>query len=157
MKEDELILGVSNIPAMNELLYAEKGRGVFLNDEQINVTSVNKIADAMICHGGLDTFDEKGVLTNLCSLAVAAARTRSFGDCYMYHLLASGRVDAVIEAAISVWDIAALTLIVEEAGGKVTNLQGEPIGRDTNSILATNGFLHEQILTQFGQASDDAV
>ena len=157
MKADELILGVSNIPAMNELIYAEKGSGVFLNDEQINVTAVYQVAEAMICHGGMDAFDERGVLGNLCNLAVNAARTRSFGDCYMYHLLASGRVDAVIEAAISIWDIAALTVIVEEAGGSVTNLWGEPIDKNTNSILATNGFLHQQILTRFEKTLDDTV
>ena len=149
MKAEELILGVSNIPGMSELLYAEKGHGAFMNDERINVTEVSQIADAMICHGGMDTFGERGILENLCNLAINAARTRSFGDCYMYHLLASGRVDAVIEAAISIWDIAALTVIVKEAGGRVTDLQGEPIGVNTDSILATNGFLHQQILTRF--------
>ena len=155
-KADELILGVSNIPGMNELLYAEKGYGAFMNDEQINVTLVNQIADSMISHGGMDAFGDRGVLENLCDLAMEAARTRSFGDCYMYHLLASGRVDAVIEAAISIWDIAALTVIVEEAGGKVTNLQGDPIDKDTNSILATNGLLHQQILTRFEKTLDNA-
>ena len=157
MKADELILGVSNLPAMNELIYAEKGSGVFLNDEQINVTTVNQVAEAMICHGGMDSFGERGVLGGLCSLAMDAARTRSFGDCYMYHLLASGRVDAVIEAAISIWDIAALTVIVEEAGGRVTNLRGEPIDRDTDSILATNGFLHQLILSRFEKTLDNPV
>ena len=157
MKADELILGVSNIPAMNELLYAEKGCGVFLNDEQIHVSAVNEIFEAMISHGGMDAFGERGVLGNLCNLAMDAARTRSFGDCYMYHLLASGRVDAVIEAAISIWDIAALTVIVEEAGGKVTDLRGEPIDRNTDSILATNGLLHQQILAPFEKSLDDAV
>ena len=149
MKADELILGVSNMSAMNELLYAEKGRGAFLNDEPIKVTAVDQVAEAMICHGGMDTFGDRGILESLCNLALDAARTRSFGDCYMYHLLASGRVDAVIEAAISVWDIAALTVIVEEAGGRVTDLRGEPIGVNTDSILATNGFLHKQIETRF--------
>lgn len=157
MKADELILGISNIPAMNELLYAEKGKGVFLNDEQTNVTAVNQISDAMISHGGMDAFGERGVLENLCNLAMDAARIRSFGDCYMYHLLASGRVDSVIEAAISIWDIAALTVIVEEAGGRVTDLQGKTIDKNTDSILATNGFLHQQILTRFEKTLNDAV
>ncbi len=157
MKVDELILGVSNIPAMNELLYAEKGCGVFLNGEQTNVTAVNHISEAMISHGGMDAFGDRGVLENLCNLAMDAARIRSFGDCYMYHLLASGRVDAVIEAAISIWDIAALTVIVEEAGGKVTNLRGAPIDKNTDSILATNGLLHQQILTTFEKTLNDAV
>ena len=103
----------------------------------------------MICHGGLKYFNEKGILANLFTLADDAHRTRGFGDCYMYHLLASGRADAVIEAAISIWDIAALTVIVEEAGGEVTDLEGNPIDRNTDSILATNRLLHQQILGPF--------
>lgn len=157
MRENELILGVSNAPAMAELLHAEKDRGAFLNNQRVNVTDVIRFDEAMICHGGLKYFNEKGILANLFTLADDVHRTRGFGDCYMYHLLASGRADAVIEAAISIWDIAALTVIVEEAGGKVTNLRGAPIDKDTNSILATNGLLHQQILAPFEKTLDDAV
>jgi len=157
MRENELILGVSNAPAMTELLHAEKDRGAFLNNQRVNVTDVGLFDEAMICHGGLKYFSEKGILTNLFTLANDTHRTRGFGDCYMYHLLASGRADAVIEAAISIWDIAALTVIVEEAGGRVTNLRGESIDRNTDSILATNGFLHQQILTRFEKTLNDAV
>ena len=157
MKEDKLILGISNAPAMGELLCAEKECGAFLNNRRINVTNVGQFDEAMICHGGLKYFNEKGILANLFNLANDVHRTRGFGDCYMYHLLASGRADAVIEAAISIWDIAALTVIVEEAGGTVTNLRGEPIDKNTDSILATNGFLHQQILTRFEKTLDDTV
>lgn len=157
MRENELILGVSNAPAMTELLHAEKDRGAFLNNQRVNVTDVGRFDQAMICHGGLKYFNEKGILANLFTLANDAHRTRGFGDCYMYHLLASGRADAVIEAAISIWDIAALTVIVEEAGGRVTDLRGEPIDKNTDSILATNGLLHQQILAPFEKSLDDAV
>ncbi len=157
MRENELILGVSNAPAMTELLHAEKDCGAFLNNQRVNVTDVGRFDEAMICHGGLKYFNEKGILTNLFILANDAHRTRGFGDCYMYHLLASGRADAVIEAAISIWDIAALTVIVEEAGGKVTDLQGATIDKNTDSILATNGLLHQQILVPFDKTLDDAV
>ena len=157
MRENELILGVSNAPAMTELLHAEKDCGAFLNNQRVNVTDVSRFDEAMICHGGLKYFNEKGILANLFTLADDAHRTRGFGDCYMYHLLASGRADAVIEAAISIWDIAALTVIVEEAGGRVTDLRGEPIDRNTDSILATNGFVHQQILARFEKTLNDAV
>ena len=157
MRENELILGVSNAPAMTELLHAERDRGAFLNNQRVNVTDVSRFDEAMICHGGLKYFNEKGILANLFTLADDAHRTRGFGDCYMYHLLASGRADAVIEAAISIWDIAALTVIVEEAGGKVTDLEGNPIDRNTDSILATNRLLHQQILGPFEKTLNDVV
>ena len=150
IKGDELILGVSNAPLLNELLYAEASKGAFLNGEPIKVSDVSQPADAMICHGGLKWFAEKDVLGGICNLINDSARTRGFGDFYMYHLVASARVDAVIEAAISIWDIAAITAIVREAGGTVTDMQGQTITKDTVSLIATNGVLHEAVLRYFG-------
>ena len=152
MKGDELILGVSNAPLLNELLYAEAGNGAFLNGEPIQVSDVAQPKDAMVCHGGLKWFVEKGTFPGIYNLINDAARTRGFGDFYMYHLAASARVDAVVEAAISIWDIAAATVIVREAGGKVTDIQGETITKDTESLVATNGMLHDTVLDYFKDA-----
>jgi len=149
MKGEELILGISNAPLLNELLYAEIGNGAFLNDEPIKVSNVSQHPDAMICHGGLKWFTEKGFLPGICNLINDTARSRGFGDFYMYHLVASGRVDAVIEAAISIWDIAAITVIVREAGGKVTDVQGNAITKETSSLVATNGVLHQSVMKYF--------
>ena len=152
MRGEELILGVSNAPLLNELLYAEAGSGAFLNGEPITVSSVTHPKDAMVCHGGLKWFVEKGTFPGIYNLITDAARTRGFGDFYMYHLVASGRVDAVIEAAISVWDIAAISVIVREAGGKVTDIRGQDITKDTESMVATNGILHDTVLDYFKDA-----
>ncbi len=149
MKGEELILGVSNAPLLDELLYAEVGGGAFLNGEPISVSSVTQPNDAMVCHGGLKWFVEKGTFPGVYNLINDAARTRGFGDFYMYHLVGSGRADAVVEAAISIWDIAAITVIVREAGGKVTDIQGQAITTDTNSLVATNGSLHDTVLNYF--------
>ena len=152
MKGDELILGVSNAPLLNELLYAEAGGGAFLNGEPIQVSHVTHPTDAMVCHGGLKWFTEKDVLPGMCNLINDGARSRGFGDFYMYHLVASARADVVIEAAISIWDIAAVTVIVREAGGKVTDMQGKAITKDTVSMVATNGALHSAVLNYFKPA-----
>jgi histidinol-phosphatase len=149
MKDNELILGVSNAPVLKEVMYAEKGSGAFLNDRPIHVTDVNQLSDAVVCHAGLESFTEQGLLSNICDLINDSSWSRGFGDFYMYHLLASGRVDVVVEAAIYVWDIAALTVIIREAGGAVTDLQGRPINTNTTSIVATNGALHEAVLEYF--------
>ena len=151
MKGEELILGVSNAPLLNELLYAEAGDGAFLNDEPIQVSNVTQPEAAMVCHGGLKWFTEKGTFPGIYNLINDAARTRGFGDFYMYHLVASARTDAVIEAAISIWDIAAITVIVREAGGKVTDIQGQPVTKETASLVATNGILHSTVLNYFTQ------
>lgn len=152
MKGEELILGVSNAPLLNELLYAETGGGAFLNGKSIQVSNVTQPEDAMICHGGLRWFTEKGTFPGAYNLINAVARSRGFGDFYMYHLVASARADIVVEAAISVWDIAAITVIVREAGGKVTDIQGQPITKDTDSLVATNGVLHDTVLDYFKDA-----
>ena len=149
MKGEELILGVSNAPLLNELLYAEAGSGAFLNGEPITVSSVTHPKDAMVCHGGLKWFIEKGTFPGIYNLINDTARTRGFGDFYMYHLVASARADAVVEAAISIWDIAAISVIVREAGGKVTDIRGQDITKDTESMVATNGILHDTVLNYF--------
>ena len=149
MRGEELILGVSNAPLLNELLYAEAGSGAFLNGEPITVSSVTHPKDAMVCHGGLKWFIEKGIFPGIYNLINDTARTRGFGDFYMYHLVASARADAVVEAAISIWDIAAISVIVREAGGKVTDIRGQDITKDTESMVATNGILHDTVLNYF--------
>ena len=152
MRGEELILGVSNAPLLNELLYAEAGSGAFLNGEPITVSSVTHPKDAMVCHGGLKWFIEKGTFPGIYNFIKDAARTRGFGDFYMYHLVASARADAVVEAAISIWDIAAISVIVREAGGKVTDIRGQDITKDTESMVATNGILHDTVLDYFKDA-----
>ncbi len=149
MKDKELILGVSNAPLLGELLYAESGGGAFLNGTPIQVSDVAQPEDAMVCHGGLNWFIEKGTFSGAYNLIKDFARSRGFGDFYMYHLVASARADAVIEAAISIWDIAAITVIVREAGGKATDIHGQPVTKDTASLVATNGVLHNVVLNYF--------
>lgn len=149
MKDNELILGVSNAPLLNELLYAEVDTGAFLNGKPIKVSEVSQPSDMMVCHGGLNWFIEKGTFAGVYELIKIAARTRGFGDFYSYHLVASSRADVVIEAAISIWDIAAITVIVREAGGCVTDIQGKEITTETDSLIATNGILHRTVLDYF--------
>ena len=78
-------------------------------------------------------------------------RIRGFGDFLHYHLLAAGKIEAVIESDINILDIAALTVIVAEAGGRVTDLEGAPIGLECRSILASNGLLHDAILAELNR------
>ena len=75
-----------------------------------------------------------------------ANRTRGYGDYYHYHRLAAGQIDAVIESDVNILDIAALTVLVEEAGGTFTDLEGAPVGLDTTSVLAAPAALHARLL-----------
>jgi len=149
MKGGEIILGISNMPAIGELLYAEKGGGAFLNNNPVQVSAVGSVSESMVCFGGLNGFGKYNTEQHMLRLALDAKRNRGIGDCYMYHLLASGRCDGVVEGKVSVWDVALFSIIIEEAGGKVSEMSGEGVGLETKNIIATNGDIHEEVLKYF--------
>lgn len=137
-------IGVSYAPALDELLAAERGKGATCNGSPIHVSAVANLSDAFIAHGGVDTFEAHGRLPALLALGRQATSVRGYGDFYGYHLLARGKLDAMLEATISPWDVAAVRVIVTEAGGRFTDLDGgEP--ELLRSSLATNGPVHEEI------------
>ncbi len=142
MKDGEVIVGVSNAPAMQELLYAQKGQGAFLNDQPVHVSTVDRLNEAFLSYGSLTCFQKRNALDALLQLENATRGHRGFGDAWAYHLLAQGKVDVVVESAIKIWDVAAASLIVQEAGGQVTDLRGQPLTLATTSLIATNQSLH---------------
>jgi len=145
---NEVILGVSNLPLMKELMYAEKGKGAFVNRKPVSVSKVRNLEESYVTFGNFNYFVDKGYLDNLSNITRKARGRRGSGDCWMYHLLAQGKLEVIMEAKTNIWDIAAPSLIVTEAGGKVTDFDGNPIKKNTTNILASNGFLHEEILAE---------
>ncbi len=145
------VLGVSCMPALGETLYAEAGAGAYLDGRRVHVSAIDALASAQVSFGGLHHFLRRGRTEALLGLVAAAGRTRGFGDAYAYHLLASGRCELVVEADIRFWDIAALTIIVEEAGGRCTDLAGRPIGPEVSDIVCSNGILHAPALELIGR------
>ena len=146
MKDGELILGVSNAPALKELMHAEKGKGAYFNGRRVRASSIKNLNNSYMLFGGVEQFMQRGLLKNLVSLANNTQGHRGIGDFWSYHLLAQGKADIMIEARTAIWDIAALKVIVEEAGGKMTDIKGGQVSLNTNSILATNGKLHQEVL-----------
>jgi histidinol-phosphatase len=146
MHEGKIIAAVSNAPAFQERAWAERGVGAWLDDEKIQVSHINRLEDATLSSGNLRSLAESPLWDSYGSLVAGVSRVRGYGDFYHYHLLAAGRIDVVIESDVNILDIAALSLIVEEAGGRFTNLDGAPIGLETTSVLATNNFLHDVVM-----------
>ena len=142
MHDGELILGVSNAPAWNELIYATKGEGAYCNGTRLNVSKVDSLEDAYISNGRLKYFEDVNKIPQLLALSRQAQWARGLGDFWIYHLVAEGKVDIMMEASIKFWDIAAAKVIVEEAGGKITQLDGQEITYKSTTALATNGLLH---------------
>lgn len=148
MHRGEIVLGVSSGTMMEELAWAEKGRGAFMNGEHLAVSGIDDPDRAAVSTGNLRSIASSDGWNVLGSILARADRTRGYGDFYHYHLLAEGKIEAVIESDVNILDIAALSIIVTEAGGRFTDLNGEPPGIDTRSVLAANPALHGIYLDQ---------
>jgi len=146
MRAGRLVLGVSSAPLFGELAWAEEAGGAFLNDRPIRVSRVAALADAAISTGNLRSAIGTPRWQRLGELIARAGYSRGYGDFVHYHLLARGAIEIVIESNVNILDIAALTVIVREAGGSFTDLEGNAVGLGTTSVLATNGPLHGVVL-----------
>jgi histidinol-phosphatase len=146
MRAGELVLGVSSAPAYAEVAWAERGRGAFLNGQPIRVSRTAELAQTIVSTGNLKTLARSPPgWRRLGDLIGGISRIRGYGDFVHYHLLARGALDAVIESDVNILDIAALTVLVREAGGQFTALDGGAVGLATTSVLATNGILHARL------------
>jgi len=148
---DQATVGVVSAPALGRRWWAARGLGAFgsdgLSDEPrgLRVSAVRALEDAQLCISGLSEWEERGRLETLLSLIRRCWRTRGFGDFWTYMLVAEGVAEVGCEAVVSLWDLAAPQVIVEEAGGTFTDLAGVPTAGGGDA-LATNGLLHEAAL-----------
>ena len=146
MRAGRLVLGVSSAPAYGELAWAEEGSGAFLDGEPIRVSATAALEAAIVSTGNLKTLARSADgWRRFGDLISRVSRIRGYGDFVHYHLLARGALDIVVESDVNILDIAALTVIVREAGGTFTDLRGGQVGLETTSVLATNGVLHPTI------------
>ena len=146
MHNGEIVLGVSSAPMMKELAWAEKGVGAFLGGERLAVSNIEDPRRAAVSTGNLESLAKSDGWEKLGEIVAAADRIRGYGDFYHYHLLAAGKIEAVIESDVNILDIAALSVLVTEAGGVFTDLNGNPPGLATRSVLAANPALHAHYL-----------
>jgi len=146
MRAGRLVLGVSSAPVYGELAWAEEGGGAYLNDRPIRVSTVAALGEAAVSTGNLNSLATTPRWQLFGKLIAAAGYLRGYGDFVHYHLLARGALEVVIESNVNILDIAALTVIVREAGGTFTDLDGRAVGLATTSVLATNGHLHQTVL-----------
>jgi histidinol-phosphatase len=146
MHNGQLVLGVSSAPAAGEIAWAVRGLGAKLDGYTIAVSDKARLSDAAVSTGNIQSLARSGKWANLGKILSIANRTRGYGDYYHYHRLAAGQLDAVIESDVNILDIAALSVIVEEAGGVFTDLDGHPPGLETTSVLAAVPELHRELL-----------
>ncbi len=154
MRNGELILGVSNSPEFKEMAYAEKGEGAWLNGEKITVSDIDTIKGSTLSMGNIASIAKSDQWNNVGNLVANVNRIRGYGDFYHYHLLASGKIDIVLESDVNILDIAALAVIVREAGGVFTDLSGNELNLDTRSVLACSSKdVHAQVLADISYSA----
>ena len=157
MMDGRMVVGVSSAPAYGETCWATIDRPAFRDGETIQVSDVDTVEAASVSTGNIGTLARSAAWSQLGGILGRANRTGGYGDFCHYHMLASGQGDAVIESDVNVLDVAALSVIVEAAGGVFTDLEGERVGLDTTSVLAATPALHAILREELrGSASQDS-
>ena len=145
MHKSQIILGVSNAPIFEEIIFAELGKGSWIDNHRTKVSKTSKIESSTISTGNLKSLALSEKWSNFGKIVSRIDRIRGYGDFYHYHLLATGKIDAVIESDVNILDVAALSIIISESGGVFTDLNGKKPDLNIKSILAANPILHPEI------------
>lgn len=144
-KDGEICLGVVYNPALKEIFWAEKGCGAFRNGKRINVSEISEMKNSQFNFGALSRVQALGLWDAFTQLVSKTLRQRGLGDYLGFAHVFEGKAEAHLEVGVKVWDLAPMKIIVEEAGGAFSDLDG---GKSvyTGSCLISNGLVHEQFL-----------
>ncbi len=157
--DGELVVGVMSAPALGERWYARRGGGAWAvgstgpgagSPRRIGVSRVGSIADSQILYSSPLDIEASGEAPGFDELVGSAWRDRGFGDFWGYALVAEGAAEAMIEVGPKSWDLAAPSVVVEEAGGRLTDLHGTRTIHN-GTALATNGILHDEVVRRLGR------
>jgi histidinol-phosphatase len=154
-RDGELQVAVLSAPALDERWWAHRGGGAWARNRgveprRIRVSDVGRLEDSHLLYGSGRDIIESGLAPGFDDLLRASWRDRGFGDFWGYALVAEGAGDAMIEVGLKSWDAAAPTVLVEEAGGRVTDFTGAR-AIEAGTIVASNGRLHESVLARLAE------
>jgi len=157
--DDEVVLGVVSAPQLQRRWWASRDNGAWtgrslLKATQCHASDVRRLEDASLSYSSLAGWEQRGALDDFLSLSRRCWRTRAYGDFWSYMMVAEGSVDLAAEPELELYDMAALDVIVREAGGQFGGLDGSP-GPFSGNALASNGHLHEAALAFLGSVTDD--
>lgn len=151
------IVGVVSAPALRRRWWAARGHGSFAafdgDVRRLRVSGVADLPSASLAFSSLSGWAERGIREQFIALTDEVWRVRGYGDFYNYCLVAEGAVDITAEPEVSLWDLAAVDILVREAGGRFSSLEGTP-GPGGGSAVATNGALHDAVLAALGRDTD---
>lgn len=149
------VAGVASAPALGRRWWAAAGSGAWTSSVdvgqpwRISVSGVDSLADAYVSTTDLASWSRHHSRDAYLRLVDASWETRAFGDFWQHCMVAEGALDVAVEPIVSPWDVAALRVLVTEAGGRFSDLRGAP-GHDGGSALSTNGLLHDAVLSVLG-------
>lgn len=146
-RSGEAEVGVCYFPALNELVYAEKGHGAFWNGRPCRVSEKRGLEKALVASGSTTSMVKQGRMPGFQKLEKRVLASRTWGDAYGHALVATGRVEAMIDPIVAHWDVSPMSVIVREAGGVFTDFQG----KHTLALeaLSSNGHVHQELLEAF--------
>ena len=147
LEEDgEIVLGVVHAPAMAETYWAARGQGAFKNGMAISVSKIDSLSKGQVNYGEIKRLLSMGYWEGFTKIISNARRTRGFGDYLSFGTVFEGKADATIELGVKVWDLAPMKIIVEEAGGRFSDLSGGTSVREGSCVIS-NGLIHDEVLT----------
>lgn len=145
--DDEPVVGVVNFPALDERYEATKGGGARLNGAPIHVSRADRVSRSFFVFAGMEDWLEGPYAAGVQSLVRESRRNRGFGDAWGHCLVARGSADIMVELELATWDWAALQVVVQEAGGRISQFDGSQLAHG-GTVLATNGVLHDEIVAR---------
>lgn len=144
--DGEIVVGILNAPANDEIFWAEKGHGAYRNGERIRVSQIAKVSEVQFEFGAPSRLATDGYWEGLRRISEATYRQRAYGDYMNFAHVFTGKAEAALEVGVKPWDIAPMKIIAEEAGGKYTDLEGGS-SIYTGNCLVSNGLVHDELLT----------
>lgn len=148
VENDRPTVGVVSSPAMGRRWWASRGDGAFCNSRPLHVSRIAEFADSHLAYDSVTDHDRHGSTDALLALIRKCSRARGFGDFWIHMMVAEGAIEIAVEPFVAPWDMAPIQIIVEEAGGRFTDLQGRATF-EGGSGLSTNGLLHDAVLEHF--------
>jgi myo-inositol-1(or 4)-monophosphatase len=148
LEDGKPIVGLIDLPALGERVWASAGGGCFRNGQPCRVSAVSSLDEALLLDGSATTMERLGYGDAWATLRREARLHRGWGDCYGHFLVATGAAEVMADPIVEIWDIAPMAIILPEAGGRFTSILGVD-GIAERSGLSSNGLLHDSVLDAF--------
>lgn len=154
--EREIVAGLVSAPALATRWHAERGAGAWSGGRRLWVSTISAWSEAQVFHGSLGGSERTPWSARVARVSARAHRDRGFGDFWQHVLVAEGAGEMALDPGVSAWDVAPLQVIVEEAGGRATTIEGERTIYG-GSLISTNGVMHDMVVAMLRAESGDLV